>query len=109
MIACGGFTGTDTSADQDVLQEFDLSKGESRESTTAYGMSFLEQIRRTADKRYGPLFVSRIATQPLSDMTLPVAGGWSRPISSNSSRGKAMKNTTSGRECPFHSELSKTD
>lgn len=38
--------------DQHLLQEFDLSKGESRESTTAYGMSFLEQIRRTADKRY---------------------------------------------------------
>ncbi|KAF4995872.1 hypothetical protein FGRMN_4829 [Fusarium graminum] len=30
--------------------EFDLSKGETRESTTAYGMSFLEQVRRTADK-----------------------------------------------------------
>ena len=38
----------------DPLQDFDLSKGESRESTTAYGLSFLEQIRRTADKRYGP-------------------------------------------------------
>lgn len=36
------------------LQDFDLSKGESRDSTTAYGLSFLEQIRRTADKRYGP-------------------------------------------------------
>ena len=33
------------------MQDFDLSKGESRESTTAYGLSFLEQIRRTADKR----------------------------------------------------------
>lgn len=32
------------------LAEFDLSKGESRDSTTAYGLSFLEQIRRTADK-----------------------------------------------------------
>ncbi|CAM1504446.1 Fc.00g020370.m01.CDS01 [Cosmosporella sp. VM-42] len=31
-------------------QEFDLSKGESPDSTTAYGLSFLEQIRRTADK-----------------------------------------------------------
>ncbi|PHH91344.1 hypothetical protein CDD83_806 [Cordyceps sp. RAO-2017] len=32
------------------LAEFDLSKGETRESTTAYGFNFLEQIRRTADK-----------------------------------------------------------
>ncbi|KAF7553747.1 hypothetical protein G7Z17_g3367 [Cylindrodendrum hubeiense] len=32
------------------LAEFDLSKGETRDSTTAYGLSFLEQIRRTADK-----------------------------------------------------------
>ncbi|KAH7156413.1 Bromodomain-containing protein [Dactylonectria macrodidyma] len=32
------------------LAEFDLAKGETRESTTAYGLSFLEQIRRTADK-----------------------------------------------------------
>ncbi|OAA32457.1 Bromodomain protein [Moelleriella libera RCEF 2490] len=32
------------------MQEFDLSKGESRESTTAYGTAFLEQIRRTQDK-----------------------------------------------------------
>ncbi|PNY28280.1 Chromatin structure-remodeling complex subunit rsc1 [Tolypocladium capitatum] len=31
-------------------KDFDLSKGESRESTTAYGLSFLDQIRRTADK-----------------------------------------------------------
>ncbi|KAF4467799.1 polybromo-1 [Fusarium albosuccineum] len=30
--------------------EYDLSKGETRESTTAYGMAFLEQLRRTADK-----------------------------------------------------------
>ncbi|KAF4457956.1 Protein polybromo-1 [Fusarium austroafricanum] len=30
--------------------DFDLAKGESRESTTAYGMSFLEHIRKTADK-----------------------------------------------------------
>ena len=35
-----------------VRQDFDLSKGESRDSTTAYGHAFLEQIRRTADKRY---------------------------------------------------------
>ncbi|KAL6794837.1 Bromodomain-containing protein [Trichoderma sp. SZMC 28013] len=33
-----------------VAQGFDLSKGESRESTTAHGLVFLEQIRRTADK-----------------------------------------------------------
>ncbi|RFU77620.1 polybromo-1 [Trichoderma arundinaceum] len=33
-----------------VAQDFDLSKGESRESTTAHGLVFLEQIRRTADK-----------------------------------------------------------
>ncbi|KAF5566080.1 polybromo-1, partial [Fusarium napiforme] len=30
--------------------DFDLSKGESRESTTTYGLSFLEHIRKTADK-----------------------------------------------------------
>lgn len=30
--------------------QFDLLKGESSESTTAYGLAFLEQIRRTADK-----------------------------------------------------------
>ncbi|KAF4343200.1 polybromo-1 [Fusarium beomiforme] len=30
--------------------DFDLSQGESRESTTAYGLSFLEHIRKTADK-----------------------------------------------------------
>ncbi|KAF5020111.1 hypothetical protein F66182_7874 [Fusarium sp. NRRL 66182] len=33
-----------------LTNDFDLSKGESAESTTAYGMSFLEQLRRTADK-----------------------------------------------------------
>ncbi|KAM5355347.1 hypothetical protein ACJ41O_001993 [Fusarium nematophilum] len=33
-----------------LADEFDLSKGETRESTTAYGMAFLEQLRRTADK-----------------------------------------------------------
>ncbi|KYK56741.1 polybromo-1 [Drechmeria coniospora] len=32
------------------MSDFDLSKGESPESTTAYGLAFLEQIRRTADK-----------------------------------------------------------
>ncbi|KAF7550116.1 hypothetical protein G7046_g8120 [Stylonectria norvegica] len=32
------------------IADFDLSKGETRESTTAYGRAFLEQIRRTADK-----------------------------------------------------------
>ncbi|KJZ76992.1 hypothetical protein HIM_03313 [Hirsutella minnesotensis 3608] len=40
----------DRSSKRRKLAEFDLSKGESRESTTAYGLSFLEQIRRTADK-----------------------------------------------------------
>ncbi|KAL7926910.1 Bromodomain-containing protein [Trichoderma austrokoningii] len=33
-----------------VAQDYDLSKGESRESTTAHGLVFLDQIRRTADK-----------------------------------------------------------
>jgi hypothetical protein len=32
-------------------QDFDLTKGESPESTTAYGHAFLDLIRRTADKR----------------------------------------------------------
>lgn len=40
----------DRSAKRRKLAEFDLSKGESRESTTAYGQAFLEQIRRTQDK-----------------------------------------------------------
>ncbi|PFH62818.1 hypothetical protein XA68_11830 [Ophiocordyceps unilateralis] len=51
-----------TSAEQDdrsskrrKLSDFDLSKGESRESTTAYGLNFLEQIRRTADKSGRPV------------------------------------------------------
>jgi len=30
---------------------YDLSKGETPESTTAYGLHFLEMIRRTKDKR----------------------------------------------------------
>ncbi|KAI5467456.1 hypothetical protein BGZ63DRAFT_27560 [Mariannaea sp. PMI_226] len=33
-----------------LASDFDLSKGETRESTTAYGFGFLEHIRRTADK-----------------------------------------------------------
>jgi hypothetical protein len=32
--------------------DYDLSKGESPESTTSYGLHFLEMIRRTKDKRY---------------------------------------------------------
>lgn len=34
-----------------ILQEFDLTKGETVASTTAYGLDFVEQMRRTADKR----------------------------------------------------------
>jgi hypothetical protein len=41
----------DRSSKRRKFTEFDLSKGETRESTTAYGLSFLEQMRRTADKR----------------------------------------------------------
>ncbi|KAG6041647.1 hypothetical protein E4U41_003085 [Claviceps citrina] len=40
----------DRTAKRRKLAEFDLSKGETRESTTAYGQAFLEQIRRTQDK-----------------------------------------------------------
>ncbi|KAH7326464.1 Bromodomain-containing protein [Stachybotrys elegans] len=40
----------DRSSKRRKLAEFDLSKGETAESTTAYGLSFLEQIRRTQDK-----------------------------------------------------------
>ncbi|SPJ72324.1 uncharacterized protein FTOL_02052 [Fusarium torulosum] len=43
--------------------DFDLSKGETRESTTAYGMSFLEQVRRTADKS-GRLIASNFEELP---------------------------------------------
>ncbi|PHH72504.1 hypothetical protein CDD82_5934 [Ophiocordyceps australis] len=42
----------DRSSKRRKLAEFDLSKGETRQSTTAYGLSFMEQIRRTADKRH---------------------------------------------------------
>ncbi|PNP58730.1 hypothetical protein THARTR1_01746 [Trichoderma harzianum] len=40
-----------------VAQDFDLSKGESRESTTAHGLVFLDQIRRTADKSGRPVAI----------------------------------------------------
>ncbi|KAI6769582.1 hypothetical protein HG530_004211 [Fusarium avenaceum] len=43
--------------------DFDLSKGETRESTTAYGVSFLEQVRRTADKS-GRLIASNFEELP---------------------------------------------
>ncbi|KAI6783351.1 Protein polybromo-like protein [Emericellopsis cladophorae] len=33
-----------------VVESYDLSKGETQESTTAYGLSLLDQIRRTSDK-----------------------------------------------------------
>ncbi|EYB33578.1 hypothetical protein FG05_00752 [Fusarium graminearum] len=33
-----------------LTNDFDLSKGENPESTTAYGLSFLELLRKTADK-----------------------------------------------------------
>lgn len=39
-------------SDPSLQEDYDLSKGESRESTSAYGLNFLEQIRRTADKKY---------------------------------------------------------
>jgi len=32
--------------------DYDLSQGESPESTTSYGLHFLDMIRRTKDKRY---------------------------------------------------------
>lgn len=51
----------DLLATDNVYQgDFDLSKGETRESTTAYGVSFLEQVRRTADKRYVCELVNQI-------------------------------------------------
>ncbi|KAL6919547.1 hypothetical protein FSST1_003573 [Fusarium sambucinum] len=33
-----------------LTNDFDLSKGQTRESTTAYGLSFLDHLRKTADK-----------------------------------------------------------
>jgi hypothetical protein len=33
--------------------DYDLNQEETHESTTAYGLHFLEMIRRTKDKRYG--------------------------------------------------------
>ncbi|RDA86891.1 hypothetical protein CP532_1433 [Ophiocordyceps camponoti-leonardi (nom. inval.)] len=45
----------DRSSKRRKLTDFDLSKGESRESTTAYGLNFLDQIRRTADKSGRPV------------------------------------------------------
>lgn len=51
----------DLLATNNVYQgDFDLSKGETRESTTAYGVSFLEQVRRTADKRFVCELVNQI-------------------------------------------------
>lgn len=47
-----------------ALQSFDLYKGESPESTTAYGLSFLEQIRRTTDKKYA-ISHAPLSFQPL--------------------------------------------
>jgi hypothetical protein len=42
----------DRAAKRRRLQEqYPLSKGESRDSTTAYGLDFLDQIRKTQDKR----------------------------------------------------------
>ncbi|OAA81268.1 Bromodomain protein [Akanthomyces lecanii RCEF 1005] len=40
----------DRSSKRRKVSDFDLTKGESKESTTAYGLAFLEQIRRTSDK-----------------------------------------------------------
>jgi hypothetical protein len=34
------------------ITEYDLAQGETSESTTSYGLHFLEMIRRTKDKRY---------------------------------------------------------
>ncbi|RCI12348.1 hypothetical protein L249_0473 [Ophiocordyceps polyrhachis-furcata BCC 54312] len=45
----------DRSSKRRKLTDFDLSKGESRESTTAYGLNFLDQIRRTTDKSGRPV------------------------------------------------------
>jgi len=33
------------------ITDYNLSNGESHESTTAYGLYFLDMIRRTKDKR----------------------------------------------------------
>ncbi|KAJ4199259.1 hypothetical protein NW767_008460 [Fusarium falciforme] len=48
--AASGETDDRAAKRRKLADEFDLSKGETRESTTAYGMAFLEQLRRTADK-----------------------------------------------------------
>ncbi|KAK0391957.1 hypothetical protein NLU13_1455 [Sarocladium strictum] len=40
----------DRHAKRRKIEDFDLSKGETRESTTVYGHAFLDLIRRTADK-----------------------------------------------------------
>ncbi|KEY68458.1 hypothetical protein S7711_01232 [Stachybotrys chartarum IBT 7711] len=45
----------DRSSKRRKVADFDLSKGETPESTTAYGLAFLEQIRRTADKNGRPV------------------------------------------------------
>lgn len=43
-------------------------KGETPESTTAYGLAFLESIRRTADKRYVKCGLRRLAACQLTDI-----------------------------------------
>ncbi|EEU48121.1 uncharacterized protein NECHADRAFT_75379 [Fusarium vanettenii 77-13-4] len=48
--AASGETDDRAAKRRKLADEYDLSKGETRESTTAYGMAFLEQLRRTADK-----------------------------------------------------------
>ncbi|PMB70698.1 Chromatin structure-remodeling complex subunit rsc1 [Beauveria bassiana] len=45
-----GVDAGDRSSKRRKVSDFDLTKGETKESTTAYGLAFLEQIRRTSDK-----------------------------------------------------------
>ncbi|ATY62847.1 Bromodomain containing [Cordyceps militaris] len=45
-----GTNSGDRSSKRRKVSDFDLMKGETKESTTAYGLAFLEQIRRTSDK-----------------------------------------------------------
>ncbi|OAA62119.1 Bromodomain protein [Cordyceps fumosorosea ARSEF 2679] len=45
-----GADSSDRSSKRRKVSDFDFNKGESKESTTAYGLAFLEQIRRTSDK-----------------------------------------------------------
>lgn len=104
--------------------DYDLNIEETHESTTAYGLHFLEMIRRTKDKRYdtkpGANF-SFIAAPPAIDNNrwiswilsikvdadiLIIVDGLSPTVSKTLSPAKATKTTTGASSCPYLSKQS---